>query len=365
MSTRRGSSAPRVLALVALWTIPVVAVVVAVPLTASLDAESVAAEQPDTVTVGSREVDRAIAVNATVTLGAQPELKSGADGVVTGLTASGTIEQGAELFAVNGVPVLAYSGEVLHRDLARGDRGADVEALGEYLVQLGLLDSAPAGDQLDRSIEAAVKKLQERLGVSTDGVFRLSYIAYVPEGAKEITSPVVELGDAISAGSTVLQATAPVDSVVLTPVSTGNLAAYSGLDLALRLGDLAVDVSGVENTGDEATRIAAALDEATRAGTVRVETTEPSAYSGGVLVLRDPLTSGVVPSTSVLIDSDATTCVIVVEGHNDESPQHTALVLEDATEGTEVGTVVVDPSAIGANVVRDVSRLPEAQRTCD
>lgn len=361
---RTGRGTLRVLALVALWAIPVVAVAVAVPLSAALDEQSVAAPLPTTVTVGSREVDRAVAVNAVVTFDAQPQLKTNVGGLVTGLTTSGTIDQGAELFAVDGVPVLAYRGAVLHRDLARGARGADVEALDDYLVQLGLLDKADAGDLFDAATAAAVRELQARLGVGRDGVFRLAYITYVPETAQEIAAAVVTLGDAISAGSPVLLAQAPVKSVVLTPVGTGTLAAYSGLELALRLGESAVDIAGVEMTGDEATEVVAALDEAARTGAARLESTDPSTYGGGILVLRNPTTSGVVPSTAVLLDASATTCVFILDGDTAEGPRHTALILKSATTGTEVGTVVVDASAIGTEVVRDASQLPEAQRTC-
>lgn len=370
-STRRATSRAqrfgtgRVIALVGLWVAPVVAVGLAVPLSAALDARSVEIPAPLTVTVGSREVDRAIAVNAVATLAAQPEIRTTAVGVLTGIGAPGPVVSGSEVFAVNGVAVLAYRGPVLHRDLNRDDRGADVAALSSYLSSLGLLDPASGGDTFGPAVQASVRALQQRLGVAQDGVFRLQYISYVPEGATEIVGAVAELGDQVGSGDPILVAAAPVESVVLTPVSAGNLAAYDGVDLALRLGSSAVDVSGVEVTGAEAAVVAAALDEAVRTGAARVEISDgaPSTYSGGILVLRAPETTGTVPSTAVLIEATSVACLLSV-GPSGGLEDLTPLPLTTATAGNELGTIVVDEAAIGAQVVRDVSALAEKDRTC-
>lgn len=361
-SRGRGRAALRVVALVALWAVPLGAVVVSVPLRAVLDAESVAAPEPVTVTVGSREVDRAVGVNAVVTRGTQPEIRSAGEGFVTALAGPGPIEQGAEVFAVGGVPVLAYRGPVLHRDLGRGDRGPDVAALGEYLVALDLLDASRSDDRFGPGMHAAVRDLQERLGVERDGVFRLSYVAYVPEDAFEVEGAVVRLGDRVGAGEAVLVAAAPVESVVLSAVAMGvSLASYEGAGLVLRLGSEGVEVSGVEVGGEEATSLAAALRDAVGTGGVRVDGGEGGAlsYSGPVLALRDPPTSGVVPSTAVVIDAQGRSCVVVDEGGGREP-----LVLASAVPGSELGTVVVDDSVIGRQVVRDASTLGEGERSC-
>ena len=360
---RRGRAALRVVALVALWAVPVVAVVVSVPLTAALGAEGVAAPAPVTAAVGSREVDRAVGGSAVGSRGADPEIRSASDGFVTALAGPGPIEQGAEVFAVGGVPVLAYRGPVLHRDLERGDRGSDVSALGDYLVALGLLDPADSDDRFGPRMQAAVRGLQERLGVERDGVFRLSAIAYVPEDAHDIDHAAVRLGDWVAAGEAVLVAAAPVESVALSAVAMGvSLASYDGAELALRLGPDAVDVSGIAVSGQEATTLAAALQDAVLTGGVRVDGGEGGAlsYSGPVLALRDPPTSGVVPSTAVVIDAQGRSCVLVDDG----AGGRTALVLETTVPGSELGTVVVDESAIGRQVVRDASTLPAAERSC-
>lgn len=346
----------------ALWSVPAVAVAVSVPLTAALDAESVAAPEPVTVTVGARQVDRAVAVGAAVARGEEPQIRSSADGVLTAVADPGPIEQGAEVFAVGGVPVLAYSGPVLHRDLERRDRGADVRALGEYLVGLGLLDDELSDDRFGPGMQAAVHGLQERLGVERDGVFRLSYVAYIPEDALEVSAAVVRLGDRVAVDDPVLVAEAPVESATLTAVATGvSLASYDGADLTLRLGPDTVDVSGVEMVGDEAASLASALHDAVRGGAVRVEVDDETTttYSGPVLALRDPPTSGVVPSTAVVIDAHGRTCVLAGDGG-----AHEPLMLTTATPGSELGTVVVDESVIGRQVVRDASTLPEGERSC-
>lgn len=356
----------RVLALAALWAVPAVAVAVAVPVAAELEEDSVATEQPTTVTVGSREVDRAFAVNATVTVGAQPELRSGAEGVLTGLRDEGAIEVGMELFAVDGVPVLAYRGAVLYRDLSLGDSGPDVAALGDYLESLGVLDPASAGSEVDDSMQAAIRDVQDRLGVEKDGVFRRSYVSYVPPGAAEIAGAAAMLGDQITAGTTVLVASAPIDAVTLTPVSTGSLTGYAGLELALRLGDVAVDVPGIEMSGEDAVAVEKALEEAVTAGTAQRQQMDPTIamYTGGILALRSPVTTGVVPSTAVLVDGDGGACVMVTDDPENPALSATPLTLASAEPGTEVGTVVVDVAAVGSEVIRDVSTLPEEQRAC-
>jgi len=362
----RGAGVARVLLLAGLWVLPPVAVLAAPPLTAALDADSVSAPRPTTVTVGSRDVDRAIAVNAVATLSAPPELRAAVDGTLTGLGTPGELGQGSEVFAIDGVPVLAYRGAVLHRDLARDDRGQDVAALSQFLVELDLLDGASVGDQFGPALESAVTELQQRIGVEPDGVFRLAYISYVPEGADELADAVVGLGDRIAVGDPVWLAQAPVESVVLTPVSTGNLAGYVGNDLALRLGGFTVDISGIELAGAEAASLTTALDEAVRTGAARVEMSSgsPSTYSGAVLVLRSPTTTGVVPSTAVLIDAAGRTCVVAVDGDPADSASLSRLPLVSAVAGSELGTVAIDESTIGAVVIRDVSLLAEADSTC-
>jgi peptidoglycan hydrolase-like protein with peptidoglycan-binding domain len=228
-----------------------------------------------------------------------------------------------------------------------------------------LLDPASGGDVFGPAVQASVRALQQRLGVAQDGIFRLAYVSYIPEGATEIAGTAAELGDRVSAGDPVLVAVAPVQSVVLTPVSAGNLAAYGGLELALRLGPSTVDIPGVEVTGAEATAVVTALNDAVRAGAARVETSDgaPSTYSGGILVLRTPETTGTVPSTAVLVDARSTTCLIAVTDVG-ELQTLTPMPLAQAAAGTELGTVAVDEAAIGAQVVRDVSALPAEDRTC-
>lgn len=349
----RRASVGRIATLCGLWIAPVLAVLVAVPLHSALDRASVEPSNPLTVPVGSRHVDRAIAVNALVTLRTPPELRSGVDGVVTGLADPGSFEVGEEVFEVNGVGVVTYRGSPLYRDLARGDQGADVSSLSDFLVTIGLLDKESADDRFGPIMEAAVLGFQDRLGVARDGVFRVGYITFVPEGATAINQAVVNLGDRVGAGDAILVAEAPVESVRLTPVSTGSLATYDELELALRIGDISVDIPGAEATGSDARALADSLDEGVSQGAIRVETSDEgtAVYSGSILVLREPVNLGVVPSTAVLIDANGAACVLVETDSGTEP-----LVVDRPVAGNEVGTVTIDPSAIGLSVLRDASQ---------
>lgn len=358
----RAGAFGRTATLVGLWLAPLLAVVIAVPLQSVLDRASVEPPNPITVSVGSRQVDRAIAVNALVTSQTPPELRSGADGVVTGLVEAGPLETGQRVFEIDGAGVLAYRGSVLYRDLARGDHGPDVSSVSKFLVTIGLLDSRRASDQFGPAMETAVRGLQARAGVNQDGIFRLGYITYVPNDATTIDQAIVGLGDRVSVGDAIFVAAAPVESVTLTPVSAGSLATYNESDLALRIGDDLVDIPGVDMTGSDAQAVADSLEEGVSEGEIRVDATGgvTAVYSGGILVLRDPIVSGVVPSTAVVIDEDGAACVLV-QTDSGTKP----LIVERPVAGNEVGTVTIDQSAIGLTVVRDASRAARTPVECE
>ncbi len=361
----------RLLPLVMLWALPLVAILVAVPLSAALDEASVAAPEATSVFVGSRQADRATAVTAVVTQGESPEIRSGTSGTVTALYPLETIAQGTPVLGVDGVPVLAYRGPVLYRDLARGDKGADVAAVATYLTELGLLSSGAASDTFGTALRSAVRSLQAQLGVAQDGMFRLSYVAYIPSDAITIVETAVKLGQSVAAGDVILRAAAPTQTVTFRALAVGaTLAQLANDELVLRLPDREISVASVELTGEAAVVVAAELAAAAVDGSARIEAGESKdsstiTYSGGVLALRESEVVGVVSATALVIEADGTACLLVLKNATTASTQARAYTLKSAVPANDIGTVAVDEATIGLLVVRDASSLPKVQQSCD
>lgn len=192
--SHRLSSGVRLVPLLALWAVPVIAVAVAFPLAGASEEVSVAAPQPAVVDVGSRMADERTAVEVVVTRAEALDVLSPAAGIISSLGEVGPVETGQELFAVEGVPVLAYRGAPLWRDLELGDRGEDVRALGQFLSSLDLMTTGDVDDRFGPATRTAVRALQERLEVREDGVFRLGYVTRVPDEVQDAAEHLVRLG---------------------------------------------------------------------------------------------------------------------------------------------------------------------------
>ncbi len=370
-SPERAGLLLRFLPLVTLWALPLVAILVAVPLSAALDEASVAAPEATSVFVGSRQADRATAVTAVVTQGESPEIRLATSGTVTALYPLETIAQGTPVLAVDGVPVLAYRGPVLYRDLARGDKGADVAAVAAYLTEIGLLSAGASSETFGTALRTAVRSLQAQLGVAQDGMFRLSYVAYIPSDAITFVETAVKLGQSVATGDVVLRAAAPTQTVTFRALAVGaTLAQLANNELILRLPDREISVASVELTGEAAVVVAAELAAAAVDGSARIEAGESGesstiTYSGGVLALRESEVVGVVSATALVIEADGTSCLLVLENATTASTQARAYTLKSAVPANDIGTVAVDEATIGLLVVRDASSLPKVQQSCD
>ena len=291
---------------------------VAVPAVGTREKASVAPPLPSVVTVGSQSTDYRTSVTISVEVEQVGQVRSPVSGLLTSLTeAAGPVRSGQELFAVDGVPVLAQPGTApLHRELRRGDEGADVEVLSRFLIDAGLLEEELADDTFGPDMRAAVVQLQDRLGVRTDGVFRPAYVAYLPQSAGALGEPLMTVGSTVAAGEVVLD-TAPVPARIrFAPTSTGaSLANLQGAPLTLTFGDLQIPVSGLDPTPEELAAIHAGLREAVANGEAQVTAGEPGGsgepeqYDGGLLSLAQPQVRGVVPGTAVHVTRSGTQCL--------------------------------------------------------
>lgn len=353
------------IALTALWAVPVVAVGVAVPLAGDREQASVAPPLPSVVTVGSQSTDYRTSVSVSVDFEPAQQVRAPTSGLLTSLAQAGEpLTSGQELFAVDGLPVLAQPGTVpLHRELRAGDEGEDVEVLGRFLLESGFLEEEPADDSFGPGMRAAVVQLQERLGVEADGIFAPSYVAYVPESAHTLGEPLAEVARTVSAGETVFR-TAPVaERVRFSATSTdASLAALGDVPLALHFGDVQIPVSSIDPAPEEVAAIDEYLRQAVTDGTAQIvggDSDGPGdsvTYTGGLLSLADEEIKGVVPGSALHITSDGAQCLFR-EGSNGTWVPILVVEMEPAL-GT-LGSLYVDPDFIDARIARDPLTLAD------
>jgi peptidoglycan hydrolase-like protein with peptidoglycan-binding domain len=214
----------------------VIAATVAVLLAGSLIAADRVRSQRHHGTGANRDNDAA-ASTATVarhtlaartslsgTLGYAGEYTVGGQGqgTLTWLPAVGqVIRQGGVLYRLDGQPVvLLYGSTPAYRRLAEGATasdvtGTDVAQLNRDLVALGYASSEdldPSSDEFGWATKAAIKDLQEHLGVKQTGILELGQVVFLPTAAR-VTSVSATLGG--PAGGAVLKASSTRRQVVV------------------------------------------------------------------------------------------------------------------------------------------------------
>lgn len=357
---RRVGAWMQVIPLVALWAIPVVAVVVAVPMASVREEVSLSPPLPAVVTVGSQSADYRTSVTVSVELERAGQVWSPVSGVLTSLAEwDGAVHSGQELFAVDGVPILAQRGTVpLHRELRLGDEGEDVKALARFLADAGMLDRGVADVTFGSDVHAAVMLLQEKLGVRADGVFRPAYVAFVPQYAYVREEALLTVGSPIAVGEAVLDMAPAPARVGFTPTSSGSLVHLQSAPVIVIFGDLEIPVSGLKPNSKELAKIHAGLREAVAAGEAEItsgEPGQPERYEGGILRIAEPQVRGVVPGSAVHVTALGAQCLFRQHKGGWSPEPLTAL---EPVVGT-LGAVYVDAELIGARIARDPLALAD------
>lgn len=355
------------LMLVLLWLVPVVAISVAVPLVNAREQASVEPPLPSVVTVGSQSADYRTSVLVVLHLERAYEVWAPAQGVLTSTAEpESAIIAGQELFTIDGTPVLAQPGSVpLHRPLEIGDEGEDVEALGELLHEMGLLNEDHVGPEFSGPMQEGVREVQRRLGEQVDGVFSPTYIAYVPRSANSLGEAVVDVGATVNPGQAVFHTAPGAERVTFTPSSaSASLEALHEESLTLHLGETQVSLSAIEPNELEVAAIEEQLALALAEGAVQLAGNESAAgesvsYSGAMLSLAEPEVKGVVPGTAVHIARDGTQCVFLSDGEDGWTA--TLLSELEPAVGT-IGALYVDPEFVDAQIARDPLTLSEQVR---
>jgi Putative peptidoglycan binding domain len=157
-------------------------------------------------------------------------------GTITGLPAVGqVIRQGQVLCRVDGQPaVLLYGSTPAYRSLAEGTEasdvtGQDVQQLNRDLVALGYANSSdldPSSDEFSWATKAAIKELQDDLGVEQTGRFDLGQVVFLPSAARVTSLPATigspAAGTILKATSTTRQVTVNLDAAQQSQIKAGD-----------------------------------------------------------------------------------------------------------------------------------------------
>ena len=234
-------------------------------------------------------------VNGTLGYSGSYSIVNRAAGTLTALPSPGqVVRQGQVLYRVDTSPVVLLNGSTpAYRALTEGDRGPDVRKLKADLVALGDATRASlklSSDYFGTATAAAVKELQETLGVHRTGTLALGQVVFVP-GPIRVTAVTPTRGTLAQPGTAVLQATSTSREVTVS------------LDAALQ-GDV--------KAGDQVTITLPNLrtTQGTVASVSRVATTGSSGSSSGssqtatvqvTITLRDPGATGTLDQAPVQV----------------------------------------------------------------
>ena len=243
-------------------------------------------------------VDRAFtAETEAAVMRMQEDLGADADGVVdlgevvfldapqrvsrvelTGASGPTGVEIGVGTVAQPGDQVLGVASP---RDVPSG--GIDVLALEQNLVALGFdpEGTVTVDTSFDRATELAIERMQRSIGAEVDGVVEPGDVVFAP-GPLRVTSQLVTVGDAVQAGTPLLETTSSEQVVTLELEATRQTLVAVGDEVVLELPD------GTEAAGtvSEISAVARVLQAATGAEpgdpVVDVTISLPPGRSGGL-----------------------------------------------------------------------------------
>lgn len=355
------------LPLVVLWLTPLLGFAALFPTAQQVESETLRLADPVTSIVGARLDDSLQAVDITAQLPAPPKVLTRASGIVTSVEISpgAELHSGTPLMRVDGVLVLAYAGPApFYRDLQRGAKGEDVDNLTQLLVSLGFLNPSSQGSQYNRAVSGAVEALQQSLGASVDGVFKLSYVAYIPSDPLVVSTVDVLVDDVVTSGDAILSAiTAPSSLAFAITGSPDKRPTLPPGPILLTIGDEGIELESLEITIEQRTQIYAVLEAATGSGTAltvdRSEDGSRAVFSGAFLSAAQPVEVGVVPSSALFLAEDSTTCLFVDRSTSEKSAYEAILVNDSQLLVGELGQVTVPKALKGEIVVRNPLSLPQ------
>lgn len=179
------------------------------------------------VTVETGSVSGRIAINVRAQWDEVLAARNLMAGTVTSVnpTSAADVEAGTALYAVDLHPVVVMQGSTpAFRTMQRGDRGADIAQLQEFLIEAGHLTGTADGNWGSRTT-SAVRAWQRAVGMPVDGVVDRGEVLFVQELPDRVVvdSQSITVGAELSGGEQVsILAGAPS---FVAPISTTQAAA--------------------------------------------------------------------------------------------------------------------------------------------
>ena len=367
-STPRRTTRKTLLVLIALWSVPIFAWM-ALGYGAKVLAQFAhTVEEPRTVLVGERANDFRQGVDIVFQTLEPAKLRVESEGIVTSVSieAGESLNSGFEALAVDGVPVISYTGESpFYRTLRVGDEGVDVEALYKLLQDTGQLS-----EDLDLSesylyeswIADHVLEMQKSIGHSADAVIEPAEFLYVPINFNRVSRILVSVGDPVP-GDKIIALSDPLATSfeVLRSGSEASPVSLSDQTITLSAGEQSYEIVQSSSIAPDINTLFETLLVWARAGVISLEEENATYTFRGLTSQRTDVTPvGVVPNTAVFVDSQGRTCLLVRNRSGAESLRGTTV---SETTG-EIGVVAVGPEFVGKTIVANIADSIEQDQTC-
>lgn len=325
---------------------------------------STSLELPDSVTVGSREITGRTSVELHMEFAEPERVTSRTAGLITSvhIATGDSLSQGNPVFGVNGADVYAFRGaQPLYREVREGDEGDLVSSLGDFLVSRGELSATD--NVFGPVFRAAVVRFQEVAGLAErDGVFRPTYVVYIPESVQQVGAVSLRVGEPVDVGDVLAEAPAtPSSGHFVAPDTPEALSTLATAPIELAAGDATFDLeNGIVLSAQETSAVYAFLlsqvsDGALSSNAIARDDTLAT-VSEIFLQFGEPQVFASVPSTALYTSPGGTVCVFV---EPPDAPHNAHPV--GVTSSTEVGIALIDPDFIGLVISGNPSSLPRQE----
>jgi peptidoglycan hydrolase-like protein with peptidoglycan-binding domain len=194
-----------------------------------------------------------------------PTIAGRVGGTITSMADEGTkIGRGQTLYEVDGEPVvLMYGSTPAWRDIGGNITGVDVKQLEENLEALGF-ETGTVDETFTSTTQSAVRKWQDSIGLTEDGVVHLGRVVFAPS-ALTVSTHKLDVGAATQPGQDVMSTVSSEKIVKVTLGDSSELAAGDDVSIVLPGG---TRVEGKVESIDEADPSAAPGDGGSSTATV-------------------------------------------------------------------------------------------------
>jgi len=212
-------------------------------------------------------------------------LNAAGSGVLTGLSAEGTVvDRGGVLYEVDGISVpLLFGAKPMWRTLTVGTEGEDVRQLEENLVALGYAKEAgvtvTVDDEFTSATAEAVVELQADLDRNETGSLAVGDVVFLP-GAVRMGAAKADLGARLQQGNAVAEIASAerIVTIDLEPKKQSLVSVDAPVTIRFRDGRSTpgriasvaqtVTTSGEGDSATESIEVTAAFDDPAQAGTL-------------------------------------------------------------------------------------------------